>query len=99
MVKYKPCCDIRCLLGGCEIRDNGGCYCACRLDGHIANLKRCIDGKVFHKGSVYIADHESYWNGLSEDKKKEELEYREYCKAELIVAEKQFKDRFVDGMV
>lgn len=39
-MKYKPCCGMRCMLGNCETRDSGGCYCTCRLVDYIHHLER-----------------------------------------------------------
>jgi hypothetical protein len=40
---YKPCCESTCLLGKCDTREAGGCYCICRLVDRINGLKRCIN--------------------------------------------------------
>jgi len=68
-MKYKPCCGSRCLLGYCETRENGGCYCVCRLIDHIHTLEGLINGDIV---SPFI------WFG---DKKKQE-EYYEKNKEE-----------------
>ncbi len=54
--KYKPCCGRRCLLGSCETRESGGCYCLCRLKDHENTLNDLLSGKVFQKdvGIIYI---------------------------------------------
>ena len=54
-MKYKPCCGRKCLNGYCEIRDNGGCYCACRLSDYINTLKKLIDGTQVH-ANMYFPD-------------------------------------------
>lgn len=52
-MKYKSCCTSRCLLGTCETRDNGGCYCVCRLKDHEKTQLSLIEGSSYaHKGMV-----------------------------------------------
>lgn len=55
MAKYKACCDSVCMLYNCEVRDNGGCYCACRCVDHMNALKSIIEDQGVTKyGSVYL---------------------------------------------
>lgn len=95
MTKYKSCCEMRCCVGNCKIRANGGCYCACRMNDRINTVKSVIDGKSFDRGCIYVVDHESYWNKLSDESKKEELEFREKCKEFLPELEEEFRNRFI----
>ena len=57
-MKYKACCERRCLLAGCEIELNGGCYCACRISDKISSLESIIQGRtIYNNGAcVYISD-------------------------------------------
>lgn len=77
-MKYKACCGMRCLVAGCEINENGGCYCACRLSDRISLLEGVIKGKTLHRGCVYYpsieARNENY-NRLSDERKKEEDDF------------------------
>lgn len=60
-MKYKPCCDRRCLLGTCKIRDNGGCYCLCRYFDHLNTLESGLNGNIifYGEGNVYYPDVET----------------------------------------
>jgi hypothetical protein len=60
-MKFKACCAYQCALGGCETRENGGCYCLCRLFDRLHALENVIEGKQFvlpSGGSVYYAEEE-----------------------------------------
>jgi hypothetical protein len=76
-MKYKPCCGKRCLLANCKTREEGGCYCVCRLWDHIHDMQNIIDGWSFAgagRGIVYIPDEvtrKSYVNGLTETQREE----------------------------
>ena len=72
-MKYKPCCDRRCLLGCCEIREAGGCYCVCRLKDHECSLERALEGTVSIKNDSFIYIPGKYI-ALDEDEKKDVLE-------------------------
>ncbi len=53
MMLYKPCCGRTCLLGGCDTRDAGGCYCVCRLIDGINMHKKLLAGKaVYSDGAI-----------------------------------------------
>ncbi len=54
-MKYKKCCDRICLVRGCNIRENGGCYCVCRLHDAIKQQERVISGNVYwlNGGVIY----------------------------------------------
>ncbi len=54
MKKYKPCCSNRCLLGNCETRDDGGCYCLCRLKDSEHNLMNVLEGRTCLKNGLFI---------------------------------------------
>lgn len=76
-MKYKACCDRRCLLANCEIRDNGGCSCACSVNDKIESIKSVNDGHHLFAGAVYFPSKESReaaYNKLSDELK--ELEDR-----------------------
>lgn len=46
MMKYKPCCNSVCLLNRCEVRDNGGCYCVCRLIDYMKSWEDIVNGDL-----------------------------------------------------
>jgi len=94
-MKYKTCCNKTCLLLSCNIRDNGGCYCACRMNDKIEAVKSIIAGKSFERGNIYVLDYENYFNQLTDEKKQEELAFREEMKKLLPELEKEFKKRYV----
>lgn len=43
-MKYKSCCNRRCLLANCVTRESGGCYCVCSIMDHILTLEDLING-------------------------------------------------------
>lgn len=52
-VKYKPCCDKRCMLFDCETREDGGCYCLCRLKDFEETLASLIEeGRIEGKDGI-----------------------------------------------
>ncbi len=53
-MKYKPCCSSRCLLGTCETRDNGGCYCVCRWKDAESTCISLLEGRSFRHGGGII---------------------------------------------
>jgi hypothetical protein len=50
IMKYKPCCDRRCLKHGCTTREQGGCSCLCGLFDHLHSLKRVQEGYIIKVG-------------------------------------------------
>jgi hypothetical protein len=74
-MKYKPCCSKRCLLGRCEIRENGGCYCLCSLKDHENTLLSLLDGTSyrFENGIIYDPNRIPSPLGGFERKNAEEL--------------------------
>ena len=56
MKKYKPCCDLKCLNGRCETRENGGCYCLCRMIDRESSLLLALEGALSRKEgySIYV---------------------------------------------
>ena len=79
MVRYKACCNTTCLVSRCETREAGGCYCVCRLVDQIHNLEQVIEGVVVGLGCIYLPSQEkrdAWFNGLSEEMKAKELQFR-----------------------
>jgi hypothetical protein len=70
MTKYKPCCGRRCPLGNCETREEGGCYCLCRLKDAESSYLSLLAGSSYRYSGAQI-----YVSGktfpLSDDEKKE----------------------------
>jgi hypothetical protein len=58
-MKYKPCCGTRCLLGNCDTREAGGCYCVCRLVDAKHSCEKVLDGSMFVKNNalIYVPGH------------------------------------------
>lgn len=80
--KYKACCNKRCLLASCEIRNNGGCICVCSLQDKINLLKSIIDGyTIFYRSVlIYIPDEDnrkSYISRMSELDRNNYMDYKE----------------------
>ncbi len=76
---YKSCCNRRCLLGTCKVRDAGGCYCVCLLVDQINTLESCISGIHLDYGGIYIPDEEkrkSYYEKKSQEEKDKQEHFR-----------------------
>jgi hypothetical protein len=103
IIKYKSCCDQKCLLGRCNIRDNGGCYCACRLKDLIEHLKSVIDGfTIIHGiGSIYIPDEkrrEECINKMSIENREKYLRFKNEEAPELhMKAYKKFQEEYIES--
>lgn len=54
MKLYTPCCNTVCLLGNCETRENGGCYCVCRLKDAESSCISLLEGKSYRKNGGII---------------------------------------------
>ncbi len=54
-MKYKPCCDNRCMVAGCTTRENGGCYCVCRLKDFERSLLSELSGNTIRFGAGMIS--------------------------------------------
>ncbi len=52
--KYKPCCENRCLVHGCETKEYGGCYCLCRLKDAENHCIGLLEGTHFRQGGGII---------------------------------------------
>ena len=81
-MKYKPCCDRRCLVHGCEIREKGGCYCLCRMFDSISSLESVLQGNTIlsEGGQIYYPDIEKakeHFYRLSPEQQEYNKEYRE----------------------
>lgn len=73
-MKYKPCCDIRCLVGNCQIREAGGCVCVCRLKGVERYCLSILDGTLPRFGEAFLRPNETFTPSLEEvEKTNEEL--------------------------
>lgn len=55
MIKYKPCCDKRCGVSGCKTKEDGGCYCLCRLKDAKSTMLSLLDGTSYrwNGGIIY----------------------------------------------
>lgn len=53
-MKYKPCCNARCLVGGCKTQESGGCYCLCRLKDAEQTCLRLLSGECYRFGPGII---------------------------------------------
>lgn len=78
-MKYKPCCYIRCLVHGCKVKEEGGCYCLCRMFDHISSLESIQKGNIILDGivSIYYPDKEKakkHFDRLSDEDKKRNLD-------------------------
>ncbi len=60
MTQYKPCCERRCLVHGCKTREQGACYCICKMWDSVHHLESIIEGKTLYDGigMQYIPDDE-----------------------------------------
>jgi len=58
-MKYKPCCGKRCMVAGCKTKEQGACYCICRMHDQISHLESIIEGRTIYDGIVmqYIPDN------------------------------------------
>lgn len=73
-MKYKPCCEKRCMVAGCEAKEQGACYCICRFIDSMKNLESVIEGKTLYDGigMQYIPDdkyRKKVFDGWSKVKK------------------------------
>jgi hypothetical protein len=77
MKKYKACCGTRCLVHGCKINENGGCYCACRASDHIGTLKSIKSGHTLTcgRGTIYYPNEESAKEHISRMNENDRMAY------------------------
>lgn len=56
-MKYKACCKARCLSLWCDIRDEGGCDCICKLVDQENSVLAQLDGSRIKEGNsiIYVA--------------------------------------------
>lgn len=92
---------MQCLLGHCEIRDKGGCYCACRYHDYISSLKRLIDGTAIScMGAViYIPDErerDAYIASMLPEDRELYLSKKEDAIKLLPEAEAKFKELYCE---
>lgn len=81
-MKYKPCCNRRCMVAGCEHKEQGACYCICRFIDSMKHLESIIAGRTLYDGvgMQYIPDdkyREEVLNSWSEDKKETFRKFKE----------------------
>lgn len=57
-MKYKPCCGRRCMVAKCETKEQGACYCICRMHDSLRNLESIVEGRTLYDGigMQYIPD-------------------------------------------
>ncbi|CAB4126580.1 hypothetical protein UFOVP80_38 [uncultured Caudovirales phage] len=97
-MKYKPCCDRRCLVAGCEINENGGCYCACRIADALHELQSILKGHtiVSNGAMVYIPDpvkRDEFIEKMNDQEKEKYYKYRLFDVPNLIeFYEKKLKE-------
>lgn len=92
MQKYKACCDRRCLLSVCIVRDNGGCSCACNMVDCIDELKDIQKGDRFP--GIYI--HDKYEANIYYEKNKEFIEkYKTSIPNQLLKIEKILQEKYL----
>lgn len=94
-LKYKPCCGRRCLNFTCETRENGGCYCLCRLIDYIHTLEDIIhDRGVIKYGRIYLlpGSFEKFKENMNEEEKIEREKEKEWAKKELENCNNSFKE-------
>lgn len=100
-MKYKACCEWRCLLGNCDIRDNGGCKCVCNLKDAISGLESVIEGIELPWGGGYIYypnpdDRKKFIDNMSDDEKKEWEEYKTVEAPQRLI---ELRKKFIDCQV
>ncbi|MGH3055246.1 MAG: hypothetical protein ACRDL7_09750 [Gaiellaceae bacterium] len=80
-IKYTSCCDMKCLLGECKVRDGGGCVHKCNLQGEIKKLQYIIDGSgLYCNGGLMVSSPdkiENYYQNMTLEERKEHDELKE----------------------
>ena len=79
-MKFKPCCNRRCLLANCEVRNEGGCKCLCSLFDQLHSLESVEDGHTFMSAGAYIyypnkEDADAKVEKMTDEQKKEHFEF------------------------
>jgi len=76
-MKYIPCCEIQCPVKVCEIKEDGGCLCVCKLSKEITELQAIVNGiALCHRSGVlvYAGNDETvqkkHYNSMSESDKR-----------------------------
>jgi hypothetical protein len=71
---------MRCLLGECKIREEGGCYCLCRLFDKLDDCISIQNGKIIpiNGGSIYCPDPEEIKKRIEQISDQEKVIYQEY---------------------
>lgn len=75
--KYKPCCGRRCLLGICQTRAEGGCYCLCRLKDYEDECLSISEGRSYRSNGavVYLPNRKPIpLTGVDKDKVEKNLQ-------------------------
>jgi hypothetical protein len=96
-MKFKPCCENRCLVSGCIHRESGACYCICRMHDKINALKSIQEGMTLFDGMgmQYIPDEalrQETFDKWSDEKKKFYQDFRKTCPALIKVWEDKIKE-------
>ena len=96
-MKYKPCCDRRCLKHGCITREEGGCSCLCSLFDHLHSLKRVQEGYIIKVGigEIYYPNLDmarEMADRLPEKDKSENQKYLESIPARMKEIEDRIKE-------
>jgi len=97
--KFRPHCMTRCLVGDCKYRENGACYCVCRLMDQISVYSD--PSGHFERGSLFLPSPDrarEYYENLSEEKKKEHDQWVEVeCPEILSRLLDRLKEHVVEG--
>lgn len=88
-MKYKPCCNKRCMVHGCKTKEQGACYCICRIHDHISSLQSIIEGRTLYDGIgfLYIPDAqyiEKIFNSWTKEKQDTSKEFKDIEAPKLI---------------
>ncbi len=91
IMKYKPCCNTVCMVHGCESREQGACYCCCRLLDHIDNMHQIINGKAFFKGECIV------YPGFDKHRFTPHANDIEVAKEQLVKLQEKLKDYLINA--
>ena len=93
-MKYKPCCGKRCMVLGCETKEQGACYCICRMHDQISHLESIIEGSTLYDGigMQYIPDDQFRKKVFDSWSIEKQETYRDFQKGSPLLIEK-FKEK------
>ncbi len=88
-MRYKPCCNRKCMVHGCKTKEQGACYCICRMWDSIHNLESIMEGRTLYDGMgfQYIPSNEfreQVYNSWSDEKKQVFQEFKNFEAPKLI---------------